>query len=263
MNRPKGESIWGNINTCVEIALNIYEIVAEHGEGIMVKKGADTPLSDKALLLGTDTGEYIMFDEQTKDIPRYEVLKARLEENKALELELLQEIKEIERDGKYRYPQYFGEIATPDNVVNEICRGIFMVSSDKGNCLAVHKNIAEDYMTEFAATSGMPQDEYLLYDLKTACMPIFELAKIFDEVDAMVIAKESLYATLQTNFTAYTEEYNEIAPQDPIPTVQAPINLYLAEQLSEAQSNIIYVQTPQQEENFEYGEEVNDYGFEP
>ena len=31
---PQGESIWGTINTCVEIALNVYMIVAVDGQGI-------------------------------------------------------------------------------------------------------------------------------------------------------------------------------------------------------------------------------------
>ena len=32
MQQPQGASIWGNINTCVEIALNVYYIYAEHGD---------------------------------------------------------------------------------------------------------------------------------------------------------------------------------------------------------------------------------------
>ena len=260
MNRPQGESIWGNINTCIEIALNIYEISAKNGEGIMVKKDAETVLSDKAISMGTDNGEYITFDEQTKDIPKYEVLKHRLEENKKLEAELLEEMQEIERAGKYRYPNYFGEIEKPANISNEICRGIYFVSDGNEQALAVHNCIAEDYMSEMALDTGIASGEYKLYDKGTICIPIFELSKIFDEVEATIIAKDSLHATLQTNFTAYTEEYNELCPLTPIPSAIAPLNLFLASQCN-SNSNHTYHQI--NEQNEKYGEEVSDYGFEP
>ena len=63
MNHPSGESIWGNINTALEIALNIYVIVAtdENGverEGIMVPKDkAKEILSDKAISMAEQDGD--------------------------------------------------------------------------------------------------------------------------------------------------------------------------------------------------------------
>ena len=36
--QPQGESIWGNINLCIEIALDIYFMIGENGEGIVVPK---------------------------------------------------------------------------------------------------------------------------------------------------------------------------------------------------------------------------------
>lgn len=53
---PQGKSIWGTINTCVEIALDVYAIVAKdqdgkEQQGIMVKKSsAGELLSKKAVL---------------------------------------------------------------------------------------------------------------------------------------------------------------------------------------------------------------------
>ena len=43
---PQGESIWGTINTCTEIALNIYMIIAKDANGtehtgVMAKKPAN------------------------------------------------------------------------------------------------------------------------------------------------------------------------------------------------------------------------------
>lgn len=196
MNRPNGDSIWGNINTCVEIALNVYEIYTDHQQGIMVRKNAETPISEKALTLGVDNGEYITFDETKKDIPMYEVLKEKLASNQATQLEIMKQLKEIEKDGKYRYPEYFGEIETPANVTEEIRRGIYMTSDKKEPIFAVHEVVAEDYMTEMAIDTGIKQGEYLCYDMHTAAMPIFELSKCFTEVEAMVIAKDSLYAKI-------------------------------------------------------------------
>lgn len=259
MSRPNGDSVWGNINTCIEIGLNVYEIMAEHGEGIMVEKGKDTLLSEKALSLGKEEGDYITFEEHQKEIPRYEVLKAQLEENKLLEAKLLEEIKDIERNGQYYHPEYFGEIARLEDVTTPVCRGIGMIAGEHGTQLAIHRTVAEDYMSEMAETSGELQGEYRYYDLKTACIPIFELAKVFPEVEALVIEKESLYASLHSDFTAYVEEYKELAPSDPIPMAYAPTHLYLAQQLKERQSQPV---ESTQEEYVPYGEELEHYDLE-
>ena len=42
--QPQGQSIWGTINTCIEIALDVYAIIAKdrdgnEQQGIMVKHG--------------------------------------------------------------------------------------------------------------------------------------------------------------------------------------------------------------------------------
>ena len=53
MQQPQGASIWGNINTCVEIAFNVYYIYAEHGEGIVIgKEKAEQTISAKAVEAG-------------------------------------------------------------------------------------------------------------------------------------------------------------------------------------------------------------------
>ena len=55
MQQPQGASIWGNINTCVEIALNVYYIYAEHGEGIVIgKEKAEQTISAKAVEAGNE-----------------------------------------------------------------------------------------------------------------------------------------------------------------------------------------------------------------
>ena len=73
MQQPQGASIWGNINTCVEIALNVYYIYAEHGEGIVFsKEKASQALSAKAIEAGKEDGEYLYYGkDDTMDIPLY------------------------------------------------------------------------------------------------------------------------------------------------------------------------------------------------
>lgn len=62
MQQPQGASIWGNINTCVEIALNVYYIYAEHGEGIVIgKEKAEQTISAKAVEAGNEDGEYLYY----------------------------------------------------------------------------------------------------------------------------------------------------------------------------------------------------------
>ncbi|MFI3226515.1 MAG: hypothetical protein R3Y09_03790 [Clostridia bacterium] len=263
MNKSNMESIWGNVNTCVEIALNIYEIYAQYGNGIVVGKGDQTILSDKALSLGIENGDYITFDESIKDVPMYEVLKQKLAENQAMQAEIYEKMQDIEKYGKYRYPQYFGEIPTPDHAVDEICLGVYMTETDEGSMFAVHKGIAKDYMTEMSTEIGIEQGEYLFYDLKTASMPLFELSKIFSEVDAMILEKDSLYATLTSRFTAYVEDYNElVGALEQIPCVNAPPFLYLESQIKQASVDLsCYVDDFEQLND--YGEEVDDFGFEP
>ena len=116
---PQGESIWGTINTCVEIALNVYMIVAVDGqgierEGVMVRKDAvrDT-LSEKAADMGKEDGDWLCFDEDKKDIPMYEVLQRRMALCRRMEAVVMKQMEEIQRDGKLSLTDYFGECAPP------------------------------------------------------------------------------------------------------------------------------------------------------
>lgn len=62
-HQPSGESIWGNINTCMEIALDIYMIIAEDENGIehhgvMARKSTtEKNLSPKAISMAEQDGE--------------------------------------------------------------------------------------------------------------------------------------------------------------------------------------------------------------
>ena len=53
--QPQGESIWGNINLCIEIALDIYFMIGENGEGIVVpKECAEEVFSEKTVEAGKE-----------------------------------------------------------------------------------------------------------------------------------------------------------------------------------------------------------------
>lgn len=55
-------NIWGNIITCCEIAIGIYEIVAEHKKGLMMPKAiAEEILPDSVLSDAELDGENICF----------------------------------------------------------------------------------------------------------------------------------------------------------------------------------------------------------
>ena len=55
--QPQGDSIWGNINLCIEIALNIYYLCGEKGEGIVIpKEQAEKDFSPETVAAGKGVG---------------------------------------------------------------------------------------------------------------------------------------------------------------------------------------------------------------
>lgn len=71
------QSIWGNINLCIEIALNVYYILGEHGEGIAVpKEHAKEIFSEKTVEAGKVAEEYLYYPKgETMDRPLYEMMQ--------------------------------------------------------------------------------------------------------------------------------------------------------------------------------------------
>ena len=54
--QPQGDSIWGNINLCIEIALNIYYLCGEKGEGIVIpKEQAEKDFSPETVAAGKES----------------------------------------------------------------------------------------------------------------------------------------------------------------------------------------------------------------
>ena len=260
MNHPQGESIWGNINTCVEIALDIYAIIAkdENGiehTGIMARKStAEKNLSSKAVSMAEQDGEWLCYDENTKDIPMYEVLQRRVAACKRMEAAAMKEMAEIKRDGRINLTDYFGECAPPvetqHGAVSDMLKvrnGIYFTQDQEQMQFAVHEAIADNYMSPIACEFGLRRGDYLFYDTTTAAIPLNELKNVFDEAEALVVSEDSLNATLNQHFRVYTSIYNEIMQDEyKIPEVEAPTSLFLAVQLEQAKEN--EQETAQQEQ---------------
>lgn len=280
MNHPSGESIWGNINTSIEIAMNIYMIIAkdENGlehEGIMVPKSkAKEVLSQKAISLAEQDGDWLYYGEDTKDIPMYEVLQRRVAACKRMESKAIEMMQEIRRDGSLRLTDYFGECAPPIEVEKNnlehrerVRNGIYIVHSAGKDYFAVHETVANNFMSDVAEVFGRKQGEYLYYDLNTAVIPLFELRQVYEEVDNLIVSNDSLLATLNKSFRGYVTYYNELMQEEAkIPPMEAPICLYLQRQLDQV------AQEPDQSADAEiksnlillaHGEEAEDFGFEP
>lgn len=270
MPRPQGETIWGNINTCLEIAVNIYYIYAERGEGFMVSKdNANTVLSPKAIAMGQEDDEWLCFGEDVKDVPMYELLQRRVAACEKIKGKALAEMQEIKRDGRLRLTDYFGECAPPAETpegaadkLQKIRNGIYFTQSQGKDGFAVHEAVADNFMSPVAAEYGRREGEYLFYDLTTSAVPIHELRQIFEEVNDAVVSEDSLLATLNSNFRTYVLLYNDIVNEEAqIPPMSAPTSLFLQRQLDTAHQQPAADLPAHQENQHEddYGEEVGDF----
>lgn len=269
---PQGESIWGIINTCMEIALNVYMIVAIDGqgierEGVMVRKSAvKDVLSEKAAGMGREDGDWLCFDEDKKDIPIYEALQRRMAMCRRMEAAVMRQMEEIRRDGKLSLTDYFGECAppveTPAGRVDDMLHvrnGIYMTQDDEGLKFAVHEAVADNFMSPMAAECGSRQGDYLFYDTVSSAIMLNELKNVFDEVSALIISEDSLYATLNQDFPAYKQLYNACVPgEERIPEAEAPVELFLAVQLEEARDREEREsQSVEEEPEEEFGEQID------
>lgn len=251
MNQPNGESIWGNINTCMEIALNIYMIIAKDSKGIertgimAHKDSVGNNLSQEAAAMATKDGDWLYFDEEAKDVPMFEILQQRIAMCRRIENNALRQMEEIKRDGSLTLTDFFGECTPPveskDGPLHDTLKvrnGIFFTSDKENFQFAVHESIADNYMTPLAATFAHKQGEYLFYDTTTAAIPLNELKNVFDECEALIVSEDSLYATINQRFAGYMAMYNEVLqPENQIPQVEAPASLFLRVQLEQAMEN--------------------------
>ena len=78
--QPQGDSIWGNINLCIEIALNIYYLCGEKGEGIVIpKEQAEKDFSPETVAAGKESDGYLYYPKgEAMEMFRHEMLQKRL-----------------------------------------------------------------------------------------------------------------------------------------------------------------------------------------
>ena len=78
--QPQGDSIWGNINLCIEIALNIYYLCGEKGEGIVIpKEQAEKDFSPETVAAGKESDGYLYYPKgEAMEMFRHEMLQSSL-----------------------------------------------------------------------------------------------------------------------------------------------------------------------------------------
>jgi len=268
--QPQGDSIWGNINLCIEIALNVYYLCGEHGEGIAVsKEHAEENFSSKTVAAGRESDGYLYYPKgEAMEMFRYEMLQKRADMVKKMELAVADQMEAIGKGGQEAAMAFFQNIEPPEaseESRKRIWNGIYILNEGEPQLL-IHERIAEHFMTPYACEFGRQENGYFYYTLQSAALPLYELKGKIPECGEMIVSEESLCATICTHYPAYRERYNAIVPkEEQIPQVHAPENLFLQEQLDRAQETV--EKTAQEDETEEetyeddYGEQV-DYGFE-
>lgn len=268
--QPQGGSIWGNINLCIEIALNIYYICGENGEGIVIpQKHAKEIFSDKTVAAGKESDGCLYYPKgETMDLPLYEMLRKRAVMARKMELAAAGQMAVIRERGQEAVPALFEGIKPPEHTEGSLRRireGIYLIYGKEPQ-FVVHEKIAEHFLSPYACEFGRNENGYFHYTLQSAAIPLQELSGMFSECREMIASEESLYATICTHYPAYRDEYNAIVPkEEQIPQVSAPENLFLQEQLDrvKAAEEATQEETSAEEKAYEddYGEQV-DYGFE-
>lgn len=262
---PHGGSIWGNINLCVEIALNVYYIIGDHGEGIMVpKEHAAGYFSPETSAAGQEADGCLYYPKgETMAMPLYELLQKRAALARKMETAAIEQMEQIRRTG--RVPDT--RIQAPDRAegsIQTVREGIYWSRGEAPQFL-VHERIAELYLTPFSCTFASREGEYYCFSQQASALALNELKNVFPECRDQIVSEDSLYATICQHYPAYREDYNTaVGAQAEIPEVDAPANLFLQEQLDRAQemqdTELQEEQTQEQDEEGEYGEQV-EYGI--
>lgn len=265
-----GDSIWGNINLCIEIALNIYYIVGDKGEGIVIpREHAEGNFSDKTVEAGEESDGCLYYPKgETMDMPLYEMMQKRAAMARKMELAAAGQMEAIRERGQEAVSVLFEGMEPPGHLEGRLKRireGIYISGGEEPQ-LAIHERAAEHFLSPYACEFGRNENGYFHYTLQSAAIPLYELKGVFPECRELVLSEESLCATICTHYPAYREEYNAFVPEEEqIPQTCAPENLFLQEQLDRARTaeEAGQEEIPAEEESYEddYGEQV-DYGLE-
>lgn len=268
-DRPN-TSIWGTILSCTEIALYVYQIVATKGEGLMIPSDkAEELLGGKALFQGKPQDGYIHYD---KDSPgemaaAYELIKnGQIKDPEVIEQYGTPE--EIEADGRFLNPEYFGGLPEPTetpwgalNTKTPIDNGVFFLRTDSHSGIAVHKTVSEYCMSDYSRNENCwEKGDYYFYDInKSAAIAVFELSANRPKVLDLITSWESLMHTLATEFSDYTDLWNSHASHDTmIYNVPAPSFMFLQQHLDEAAKQPVVESKQEDQETDNFFEQIHD-----
>ena len=151
MPRPQ-ESIWGSINTCLEIGIEIYRLFCktangENKDGIAIPiDKAKEILPVKALSAGIEKDGFIYFESPDQIlIPMFELLKSAAITNDDF-IKESGDLESIENSGKVSVPEYFGKFPPPQTSTNatvtEIRNGAYMIKAGQDFQIALHNGLA-------------------------------------------------------------------------------------------------------------------------
>lgn len=265
--QPQGSSIWGNINLCIEIALNIYYICADRGAGIMIPKDyAEGYFSEKTMATGKEADGCLYYGEnETMDLPMYELMRNRAFRVRRMQEAAARQMQRISEGGQVQEEDYLGDITAPEQG-KMIRKGIYLVQGEPVG-LAIQEQMADYFLTVYACEFGRREGGYLYFDSASCAIPLYELKKIFPEIRKMILSEDSLYATLCQCYPAYRKEYDQLVEEgERIPQTDAPVCLFLKEQLTEEKERQEQTETkpagrePEEYEEDTYGEQV-EYGY--
>ena len=259
-DRPNA-SIWGTILSCIEIGLNIYQVVALNGEGLMVKSDDIEDRLGWSVIKGETKDGYVHFDKGSagEQAAAYELIKrGHITDPEVIEQYGTPE--EIEANGEYTDPAYFGSLPEPGGIPDHwgapkettpIDNGVYFVAGEHGSGIAVHTKVAFHVMSDYAQDEDfLKLDKYRFYALdKEAAIAVFELSGSHPKVLDLITSWESLMHTLAAEFPDYTQFWNDNSePEYMITDTPAPSFMFLQRHLDEAAARLP-METEQDEED--------------
>lgn len=173
--QPQGDSIWGNINLCIEIALNIYYLCGEKGEGIVIQKEqAEKDFSPETVAAGKESDGYLYYPKgEAMEMFRQEMLQKRLVMIKKMELAATEQMEAVRKGGQEAALARFQDIEPPgDREENKkrIWNGIYILNGEEPQ-IAVHERIAEAFLTPYACEFGRQQN-IVRMPAPLGCLPL-------------------------------------------------------------------------------------------
>lgn len=184
--QPQGDSIWGNINLCIEIALNIYYLCGEKGEGIVIpKEQAEKDFSPETVAAGKESDGYLYYPKgEAMEMFRQEMLQKRLVMIKKMELAATEQMEAVRKGGQEAALARFQDIEPPgDREENKkrIWNGIYILNGEEPQ-VAVHERIAEAFLTPYACEFGRRENGISIIPCKVQALPLYDLKGVVPDV---------------------------------------------------------------------------------